>query len=387
MTARSLALALLLTAFAAPSFADEKGPDRGRKLLPQLFESAAAAAADATVRIQVDKKDVILGTVVAKNGYILTKGSELIGKEGKLKTPLVCLLRDGSVFDAEVVGYEVATDLMMLKVDAEVLPTVSFAPAKTAEPGNFVVATGLVNYKTGDPEAIGPVSVGVVSSGSRQLYFPETAIENANRGFLGIIFEPTVDPKNTRIDEVKNDSAKKAGLKKGDTIVAAGGQAVGSRKELVELMNDTRPGDMMEVKIKRKVKDGEDEEKTLKFKLIPPSLMDRGALQNVMGGDLSNRRGGFPKVIQHDTVLTPQQCGGPLVDLDGKVLGLNIARAGRVESWALPAEVLNPLIKEFQDGKHPYKAKAVVAKEEKKDDKKDDKKTVKTADPPKKDDK
>jgi RNA polymerase sigma factor (TIGR02999 family) len=36
-------------------------------------------------------------------------------------------------------------------------------------------------------------------------------------------------------------------------------------------------------------------------------------------------------------VLKPEECGGPLVDVDGRAVGLNIARAGRVETLALPA--------------------------------------------------
>ena len=32
--------------------------------------------------------------------------------------------------------------------------------------------------------------------------------------------------------------------------------------------------------------------------------------------------------------------GGPVVDLDGNVVGINIARAGRVETLALPRETV-----------------------------------------------
>jgi serine protease Do len=134
-------------------------------------------------------------------------------------------------------------------------------------------------------------------------------------------------------------------------------------------MDDTTPGDMMSLKVKRKNKDGEDEELTFKFKLIDLPQMDRGAMQNVMGGyKLSSRRGGFPKVIQHDTVLSPNQVGGPLVDLEGNILGLNIARAGRVETWALPADVLEAVYKDLKDGKHPYPPKSVPVTVDKKND-------------------
>ena len=56
---------------------------------------------------------------------------------------------------------------------------------------------------------------------------------------------------------------------------------------------------------------------------------------NEMNG-MSKRRSGYDRVIQHDSVIRPEECGGPLVNLDGKVIGINIARAGRVETYALP---------------------------------------------------
>ena len=57
---------------------------------------------------------------------------------------------------------------------------------------------------------------------------------------------------------------------------------------------------------------------------------------NQMGNTLSRRRDGFDAVFQHDATIEPEQCGGPLVDLDGRLIGINIARAGRIESFALP---------------------------------------------------
>jgi serine protease Do len=359
---------------AAPFVAGGDGlPDKGKKLLPRLFESAAAAAADATVRIQADKKDVALGTVVSADGYILTKGSELIGKEGKPKAGLVCTLKDGSTFDAAVVGYHQPSDLMLLKVDAEVLSPVKFAPPKVIEAGNFVAVTGYTPSNNGDPDYYGPVAVGVVSTVGRPMYQQESVVENANRGFLGILFEMSRDPKNTRIEEVKNRDAFKSGLRKGDAIVGLNDRPVESRQDLFDIMNDTRPEETISLKIKRKEKEDE-KELTFKFKLIKNADMDRGAMQNGMGGGLSDRRGGFPKVIQHETVINPAQCGGPLVDLDGHVIGLNIARAGRVETWALPEDVITPVLKELKDGKYPLKTRVQIKSEKAPEKKADDKK-------------
>ena len=59
-------------------------------------------------------------------------------------------------------------------------------------------------------------------------------------------------------------------------------------------------------------------------------------------------RSGFASAIQHDTVLTPEQCGGPLLDLSGKAIGINIARASRTKSYALPTDLVRAAIDEMQ---------------------------------------
>ena len=63
-------------------------------------------------------------------------------------------------------------------------------------------------------------------------------------------------------------------------------------------------------------------------------------------------------MIQHDSILAPAQCGGPICDLDGKVVGLNIARAGRVESFALPAAVVRESVKKLLETHHTSTAAA-----------------------------
>ena len=72
-----------------------------------------------------------------------------------------------------------------------------------------------------------------------------------------------------------------------------------------------------------------------------------------LGGPLSERRSGFPYVLEHDTVLRPKDCGGPLVDLDGNAVGINIARVSRVSSYALPASAIRPILADMMAGKFP----------------------------------
>ena len=54
-------------------------------------------------------------------------------------------------------------------------------------------------------------------------------------------------------------------------------------------------------------------------------------------GPVSKRSDGFGQVVRHDGFLAPNQCGAPIVDLDGNIRGLNIARADRTCTFALSA--------------------------------------------------
>jgi serine protease Do len=62
----------------------------------------------------------------------------------------------------------------------------------------------------------------------------------------------------------------------------------------------------------------------------------------------SLRRDGFPAVFAHDTWVGPEQCGGPLLDLRGRVVGLNIARADPTRALAIPTEVLRRVVGELR---------------------------------------
>ena len=95
---------------------------------------------------------------------------------------------------------------------------------------------------------------------------------------------------------------------------------------------------------------------------------------------MSKRRTGFPSVLQHDTALWPSDCGGPVLDVDGHAVGVNIARAGRVESYAIPAAAIKPLLADLKSGKlAPPKdssaKQATLAAEKTKTEKSDTKKS------------
>lgn len=341
MTARHLAAALLVFAAAGPAAAQP--PDRNGLKLLAPFRAVVAAANPSTVRIKADDKELALGAVVSADGFILTKASELRGV-------LSVRMSDGALYDATTVAVHKPTDLALLKIDAADLTAVTFADSKAAAIGNWLAAAGVGS----DPTAVGIVSVATRKVAAA---FDPLAALNANRGFLGLRLADKPDPKGgVRVEIVSpKGAADKAGMLVGDVLVEMDGQEVTSFPGLMTLMEDYRPNDKVTVKVRRK---GETVELTARL-TADPNEKDRGQIQNSMGGPLSGRRTGFPAVLQTDMVVKPENCGGPVVDLDGTVLGLCIARAGRVETWVLPGEVIRPVLDEMKAGKHPVPAKAV----------------------------
>ena len=120
---------------------------------------------------------------------------------------------------------------------------------------------------------------------------------------------------------------------------------VTNRAQIVETLREFRAGQSVKLRIQR----DEDQFEAQVRLMAPNHEILGGALYLPLGpdrltGELSQRAEGFEQVIEHDTVLPPWLCGGPLVNLDGKAIGLNIARAGRVSTYALPAALVKQIL-------------------------------------------
>jgi serine protease Do len=303
--------------------------ERSNPRLLAAFRKAVARPAQSTVRLRCNGRDAALGTVVGADGWILTKASLLTG-------PVVCQLPGGRELPARLVGSHDKNDLALLQVETKGLVPVSWVASTTAAVGNWVAAPGTGKY----PVAVGVVSVAARSVAREPLPFP---VDPA-RGYLGIVLESR--DEEMKIGAMSDDApAARAGLKVNDTLLSVGEKSIKDLASLVAALKNTRPGDVVRIRIKR-----EGQEKELKVTL-GKRPEDRADFQNRLGSELSKRRRGFPTILQHDLVLKPGDCGGPLVDLDGRAIGINIARAGRTESYALPSEAVLPLLRDLSAGK------------------------------------
>ena len=64
---------------------------------------------------------------------------------------------------------------------------------------------------------------------------------------------------------------------------------------------------------------------------------------------VSLRRTGFPSVLSHDAIVSRANCGGPVVDLQGRIVGVNIARIQRCSTLALPANRILELLAQMRE--------------------------------------
>jgi len=70
-----------------------------------------------------------------------------------------------------------------------------------------------------------------------------------------------------------------------------------------------------------------------------------------VGADGQDHQPSLSPILQHDGNLQLLDCGGPLVNLDGKVVGMNIMRGSRTASYAIPADVILSLLDGLKSGK------------------------------------
>jgi serine protease Do len=303
------------------------------------------SARESTVRIMKDNKQVAFGTIVSADGYALTKASEVTA-DG-----LECEFHDGRIVSAKVVDKLDSYDLALIKLDASGLTPATFS-RNDAEVGTLVAAVGV------DED---PLGTGIISVAARSL-------SEKGKGALGIQFDTTADEsgKGVIIGKVIDDCAAcNAGLKTGDVILSVNGTEVDFPFQLQRLVAAMKPGDSVKV---RYLRDGREAE--LEFALSSREelaqvqreqarresgidLSDRRQLDLTaqMGSSLSGNASGYPNAVQSDLTINSQDCGGPVVDVDGNVIAINIARAERVKTYMIPGKVVQALLSNLPSGK------------------------------------
>jgi len=309
-----------------------------------LFDPAVRSAGSCTVEVVSRGQVVALGTIVREDGYIVTKASELRG-------PTRVRMGDKELF-ARVVNGNGPNDLVLLKVDAEGLTPVRWAE-QTPALGSLLV----VPNPSGKPLAMGIVGVDAraIPERNNTLHIAPPA-----KPFLGVAgLETPEEAQGVRVGAVPDEGpAKSAGVEPGDVITAINGDAIQDVQALVEAVGEAKVGDELTLTVQR----GEQTlELTVELAKRPgeeqaarPQRDDRQSAAQVYsarGGKLSDRRTNFPLALTHDAIIWAPDVGGPVLNLNGEAVGLNIARYGRTATYALPADHAKTAIEQMMRGR------------------------------------
>ncbi len=284
------------------------------------FEPQRVVLQKSSAVILDGRDEVAYGVVISADGFILTKASEVA--EVKALTVAV----DQTKYpDIKVLAIDPAWDVALLKIPATGLVPVNYAPTSAVPQGTWVVANGVTTRTTRR------LLAGIVSAKIREI---------PAEGGIALGVRLKEKSKSLEIVEVSDKSgAQKAGIQKGDVLLAIDGKKVATVEDIGAALKNRAPDSTVKVTYRRK-----DVESTVEVRLEARGQMaDEMSRNDQMSGAFSPRRSGFPRVLQHDILGARNVTGGPLLDLEGRCLGMNIARANRAESFAIPVEELKEI--------------------------------------------
>jgi serine protease Do len=280
--------------------------------------------------------DLALGLIVSADGLIATKAGEVADRQN-----LMCVLFTNGReerYPASVIAVDDEYDIALLKIEKTGLPAIRWDSGEQASEttsdtlpiGTFVV--------TPVPNGPIPAILGTVSLSERSI--------PAENLMIGVSIDSHDSGQGARIlQTLPRLPAAAAGLRQNDRITKVNDTDIGNCADLTRFLDKVKVGDDLKLDVRR---GNQVLTMTLKAAEFPESDNRRNAMNQGGSIGISRVRDGFPMVLQHDTVLRPSDCGGPLVSLDGKLLGINIARAGRTETYAVPVAKFRQIVETLQ---------------------------------------
>jgi len=293
------------------------------------YRGVTVQTANAIVKILDGNQSAALGTVVDSSGLVVSIAS-------RLPQDPVCQLANGRTVAATPVGMVPAFDLVFLKLSDSNLQPTTWTDIHAVPAGTMLAAPG--------PDSV-PLAAGIVSVPRRggqgpvaKEVSPYCRIGRCPAALLPIIGSSV--PERGYWVEFAEGEAAEAGILSGDLLLSVVGKSVRSHEDLASSVQGLFGGDRVTVQLLR----GQ--------KAISVSVMLRsnGFPRGIDGAPRPN----YPVFLEHDLPLREDECGGPLLGLDGKSHGITISRAHAEGCIAIPADSVLELVKEFQAGKHLY---------------------------------
>lgn len=291
----------------------------------------AAKFRPSIVRIMANGKPVGLGTVIGADGQILTRAlptGESLG----------VVLADGRGFRAKQLATDEKNHLALVKIAATGLVPVKWSHEKDPSRGTWVVtplpapsapSAPIPGKGTNGKSPAGGSAdqLGIISASRRPI--------EREGGAMGVVMGPYLDGGVGIVKVLPKSGAAAAGLRVGDVVTKVNDERILNTESLRDEVRLHDPGEIVHLQVRRG-------DATVK---IDVKLGDRVTTFDAMDRNMqmspgtTRARSGFEAVIEHDTPLKDSQMGGPLVGLDGRVVGLNVARFDRAQTFAIPADL------------------------------------------------
>jgi len=318
----------------------EKSQNLSEELRPLITKITPSV-----VQILRENRSPLLGTIVSADGMIVTKFSELDDRiDGQ---PLQCLLPNAQPVTGSLIRFDRELDLALIQCEVEGLTAIPFPRISNGElpaagtllvsipfadttPQIGIVSTSLTDLPIEQPQLPSSFNLGIESASAAESEFFQ-------------LDQSVLQATGIRVTKViPRMPGESMGLLVGDLIYGFNDQINLEPEIFLAKLQKLATEQSFTLKICRNRKGLELVGKGTRT--TPLTEHDRWG-----GGPFSNRRFDFGPVIIHDTTIEPTHCGGPLVNLHGDVVGINIARSLRVATLAIPIN----RVKDFIFGDSP----------------------------------
>lgn len=228
--------------------------------------------------------------------------------------------------DANVISRNTENDLALLQLDIKLKSTIKLNSIKVDSIRATDVGTLLLSA---EPESKGVVSV---------LGTGEFILKNMSSiGYLGAA--SVVKDGKLILSMVQPTAAASEYLKVDDQIISVDNINLSSPESMVKTLQKYHPGDLVQVSGMRG-----DEPFSYAIKLRQRPSDNATHVASRFDGGRSTRYDGFTNTFVHDGVIKPDECGSPLFDINGRFIGITMARYSRTSSIATAARGIQQFV-------------------------------------------
>ena len=256
-------------------------------------------------------------TVLLASGTLINNEGIVVSKSSLVKQDTILCKVKSEFMTASVVKRSVELDLVYLKIENQSKDFMPIHIEQDEKVGSFLATIG----EDGDV-----MYTGVMAVNSRNI--PQKQYQR-NYGMLGVKFS---DDIGTVKSVHEKSGAYRAGLRAGDRILSINKEKLYSSNEIKDYLKRTYPYERIKIEVERK-----EETQLLQVMLGAPSH-DPILAHPAFKLRTNLRKSNFSSAFTHDMPIKPLECGTPVINVKGEIVGINIARKCRTSSYAIPIE-------------------------------------------------